>query len=228
MPRCKGNTIPQCVHPRELRRQTAAINKSVRRVNANTETRATLVPIDDLLGRIKQHATAAKSLTGSLCILANCMEVPQRCINGVVMSFCFVLIVKPVGHHAFAHKACKCFEAGPRFLETPSCKHQAWQRDHCVATPISKPWVARNDRHQLTPCNNTSDQEIIRCSDQGLEAQCERLAANGLGCTNTYACKVILPVPALWELKVRLIRCKCKGKGRLRLSREALKPEDPG
>src|SRR5690349_22583711 len=91
------------------------------------------------------------------------LKVPKSRIDGVVFRD-FIEIRKSIRQHALINIAGKGSQNTARDLSASCGNGEAWQTDHCVATPIAKPVITRNHAAAILFSSSVPfNDELIRC-----------------------------------------------------------------
>ena len=158
------------VHPGQLHPWLASAQQSVV-IRFDAVPRAAHVPIDDVVEHGIERDRQVP-VTAALDIGVDCVEIPQRGIDGVVLRR-FVRIRKAIGQHALADMLRIRQEYLRSHVVPLRTQRQPGQRDHRVATPITKPRIACNQGFaRRIGCRarcTAADYELIRREDQAVD-----------------------------------------------------------
>ena len=111
--RCDHPVAYLGVHPGELHAGLASAQQTIGRVHHDAVARTVSMPLDNVdQHRVKLAQQGVIGAGGN--VVCDGVEVPQRCVNGVVFRR-IVAVRKTIWQHPFADMSGKCAQHGRRF-----------------------------------------------------------------------------------------------------------------
>ena len=167
------------VHPGELHAGLAGHEQSVAGILLDPVPRARPVKSDDLLEHRVELLEEPVVARGRV-IRANCLEVPERRVDGIVLGR-LARVGKSVREHSLVHESGECLEDPARDLRATGRQGETWQGDHGVASPVAEPVIARDHRHAVGVVGARTPGDELVGREHELADPGGRLRGRGLG-----------------------------------------------
>ena len=130
------------VHPGELKARSALAQQAVVRIDADAESRAGDVALDDV-DELRQKRVQQRTVARRREITIERVEQPQRRVGRVVQAVTIPL-GKQVRQQAVANRARERAQDPFRFGRAARQQRQPLEADHRVAAPVREPVIARD------------------------------------------------------------------------------------